>query len=299
MRGNMTVSFDEQYKVILKTIYKHFNDCAYLEERSATCEICSKYKTNILDKLSIAPVFILPTEAWMTTAVVESRKQNGEFTTVDKMVEVLSTEVADMTGIDSYIQAFNNLDATIGKGLPFSQFLVVHEEPHFIKEIQSYLLGYLYYEYAPNAWLHYNIAMGIMGNISIYVSTYDITSVECRIVECLLNSPTYVELSELNTKVNIGYYNKQLPRNAKAKPIHVVYIGTKKDFIHKHPQYETKILREPKLAHLVRGHWRKLHDGQKHGKDRHGYPIFNGYTWVIPHKRGKGDLPETTIYVAQ
>ena len=27
--------------------------------------------------------------------------------------------------------------------------------------------------------------------------------------------------------------------------------------------------------------------------------IYNGYTWVIPHKRGKGELTEPPVYVVQ
>lgn len=37
------------------------------------------------------------------------------------------------------------------------------------------------------------------------------------------------------------------------------------------------------------GHWRKLDDNSI-GKDRQGLRGVAGYTWVIPHKRGEGEL---------
>lgn len=37
------------------------------------------------------------------------------------------------------------------------------------------------------------------------------------------------------------------------------------------------------------GHWRKLDDNSV-GKDRQGLRGVAGYTWVIPHKQGEGEL---------
>lgn len=50
-----------------------------------------------------------------------------------------------------------------------------------------------------------------------------------------------------------------------------------------------KNCQKPAYAYEVMGHWRKLDDNSI-GKDRQGLRGVAGYTWVIPHKRGEGEL---------
>ena len=290
----------EIYEIIIKQIYKHFDKCLRQSHANklGACEYCYKLLPNIMNSLGTSPVFIVDSDEYLKTWAVSSTI-TGDL--VDIPDETYKDFWDNVGSIQTYLDMCKALEQTSNKGLPFTQFVIIPETPiELPKEAETeWEIGYVWHEASPELWLCYTVTVTKTGVFNHYTKLEQLTSSSYRTIEYLLNKTTYIELAEFNAKVNIGYYNKNLPRNAKAKPVHIVYIGTKKDFIHKHPQYENKILREPKLAHLVRGHWRKLHDGQKHGKDRHGYPIFNGYTWVIPHKRGKGDLPETTIYVTQ
>lgn len=47
----------------------------------------------------------------------------------------------------------------------------------------------------------------------------------------------------------------------------------------------------------VRGHWRKLKYDFSYGKNRQGEKNVKGYTWVIPHERGEGELVKKTRVV--
>lgn len=74
----------------------------------------------------------------------------------------------------------------------------------------------------------------------------------------------------------------------KYKPSDVIYLSDlrtiKKDF----PEVVKRIINKHAYAYEVAGHWRKC-EGTI-GKDRNGLRGVNGYTWVVPHVRGEGEV---------
>ena len=75
-------------------------------------------------------------------------------------------------------------------------------------------------------------------------------------------------------------------RKKKVYPISsVTYIVPKKNTV----SFERKMGRSFDWSHSfeVRGHWRKI---KGIGKDREGQYCINGFTWVSPSVKGKGDL---------
>ena len=75
----------------------------------------------------------------------------------------------------------------------------------------------------------------------------------------------------------------------KYKPSDVIYVATAAKIKKLCPTAAEKIVKKPAYAYEVMGHWRKLDDNSI-GKDRQGLRGVAGYTWVIPHKRGEGEL---------
>ena len=305
---NIDMTFDTKYDITLKVLYKHFIRCPYNSSNLPNedgCVNCASVKNSIVETLHEAPVFIIEAGKldYFTSLFkgIGSKSFQQAASIIKSSVINTDKKISDeaLNTIQQTLTSIEEAQKTLDKGYPFEQFIVLFENP--IMQNDTTIVGCLYRELSPERWTKFPAVYNSKEN-STYCArggVFGADDHELKALEHLLNTQERVELEDFNIKARVGYYNPALPRAAKAKPIHIVYFETKKQFILKHPQYEAKILREPKLAHLVRGHWRKLHDGQKHGKDRHGYPIFNGYTWVIPHKRGKGDLPETTIYVAQ
>lgn len=302
--GILTMTFDERYKVILQMLYKHFSHC-YAEgnqdDVSEICNMCKQVKPDMTDKLSLAPVFIVPeAEYFCVISILATAKDKGVtgLSNIESLVNDILNK-ADFT-LDIQDKIFKHLKNTEGKGYPFEEFLVMPEMPIKLAgkaAAGDYWLGSLYREVTPEFWMQLNIAVTPEG--MVYCNSAGVLkpdSYELTTVEYFLNKIDKVEF-EFNSKINVGYYNKALPHNAKARPAHVVYTGIKKVFINRYPKYVSKILKQPKLAYMVKGHWRKLHDGQRLGKDRHGNILFNGYTWVIAHKRGKGEITNKPIYI--
>lgn len=75
----------------------------------------------------------------------------------------------------------------------------------------------------------------------------------------------------------------------KYKPSDVIYVATAAKIKKLCPTAAERIVKKPAYAYEVMGHWRKLDDNSV-GKDRQGLRGVAGYTWVIPHKRGEGEL---------
>lgn len=106
---------------------------------------------------------------------------------------------------------------------------------------------------------------------------------------CLLQNRhfTIVENSEkINLKARIG---RDLIRY-KYKPKNVIYLCTEKQFKTKYPNMINSIINKPEFSWEVMGHWRKLENESSLGKNRNGEYIVEGYTWVIPHVKGQGEL---------
>lgn len=55
---------------------------------------------------------------------------------------------------------------------------------------------------------------------------------------------------------------------------------------------------ERNFGWLVRGHWRKLDNPHKRGKDSQGNYVVEGFTWVKPHICGNPEFVENKLYIA-
>ena len=84
-----------------------------------------------------------------------------------------------------------------------------------------------------------------------------------------------------------GRIDKQLIK-IKYKPSDVIYLSDLRTLKKDYPEVAKRIINKPAYAYEVSGHWRKC-EGTI-GKDRNGLRGVNGYTWVIPHVRGEGEI---------
>lgn len=75
----------------------------------------------------------------------------------------------------------------------------------------------------------------------------------------------------------------------KYKPSDVIYVVTEAKIKKLLPHVAKKIINKPAYAYEVAGHWRKL-DDKSIGKNREGLHGVHGYTWVVPHTRGEGEV---------
>lgn len=100
-------------------------------------------------------------------------------------------------------------------------------------------------------------------------------------------------LSDVPTIIKYDYYRRKKAPTIKVarRPIYYV-LGDKKDearikYAYKGVKSEGKL--EYSYAFKVRGHWRRIAD-KSFGKDRLGVYGVKGFTWVVDHIRGEGEL---------
>ena len=186
------------------------------------------------------------------------------------------------------------------RGMPFEMVMVLTtdwpEHP---------LLGMLFVEIDPDSWLVIEISKvmhpslrGLSVEVKVEGGLTLATRGAVKGLDYVLNQrQNIIEIEP--TSMGLGQHLTFLSKKTRQLPQHLIYIGSKKKLLKDYPQTASRIMRKPVFAHMVRGHWRVLWGNQKQGKDRHGNIIYNGYTWVIPHKRGKGELTEPPVYVVQ
>lgn len=200
-----------------------------------------------------------------------------------------------LTLLDNIIN--NPLDYE-SKGMPFEMLMLISTD-------QDGLLGIMFVELDPERWMVLEVDKQVTPNLTganVQVSVQGgITVAEddaVKVMDYLLNQrANIIEIEP--TSIGLGQHISFLSRKTRQLPQHVLYIGTKKKFLKDYPQQASRIMRKPIFAHMVKGHWRVLWGKQHQGKDRHGKPIFNGYTWVTAHKRGKGELTDNPVYVVK
>lgn len=73
------------------------------------------------------------------------------------------------------------------------------------------------------------------------------------------------------------------------RPIYYVLGDKKEDVSVKYKSIKSTGTLEYSYAFKVRGHWRRIGD-KTLGKDRNGIYGIRGYTWVVEHTRGEGEL---------
>jgi hypothetical protein len=79
-------------------------------------------------------------------------------------------------------------------------------------------------------------------------------------------------------------------RTIRYKPSHVIYLCSKKELEQHAPNVLKRVVHKPEYAYEVMGHWRKLVQEHYLGKDRSGEYNQEGWTWVVPHVRGEGEV---------
>lgn len=210
-----------------------------------------------------------------------------------KLAELQKNEA--LTLLDNIL---NNPLEYESKGMPFEMLMLISTN-------LDGLLGMMFIELDPEHWMVFEITKEVTRNLTganVQVSVQGgITAAEddaVKAMDYLLNQRANVIEIE-PTSIGLGQHISFLSRKTRQLPQHVLYIGTKKKFLKDHPQQASRIMRKPVFAHMVKGHWRVLWGKQHQGKDRHGKPIFNSYTWVIAHKRGKGELTDNPVYVVK
>ena len=118
---------------------------------------------------------------------------------------------------------------------------------------------------------------------------------------------TFVTLSLVNQKSHNIY------KVASSKPEYLRKKVTKHTTKVERPVYiyldkNTTITRTEKLyigrkierlsSWIVRGHWRRLDNPKKRGKDSNGHYVVEGFTWVVPHICGNPDNLTNKTYIA-
>lgn len=183
------------------------------------------------------------------------------------------------------------------RGMPFDMLMVLTTD--YPKEP---LLGLLVVELDPENWLIFEVAKEITNGIVSCQEKITALGMLCKANSGYIKTLDYL-LCQRNsmievepTSMGLGQHITGISKGVRQVPQHVIYIGTKRKFLKDFPNQAQRMLRKPVFAHMVRGHWRKLQGKQVQGKDRQGNPVFNGYTWVIAHKRGLGEITSNPVY---
>ena len=195
-------------------------------------------------------------------------------------------------------EVLNNPLEYESKGMPFEMLMLITTG----NSDESGLLGALFLEINPEQWITMSVnkqrartLLATQTQVSVEGGVTTAEAAEIKAIDYLLNQRNnIVELEP--TSLGLGQHVKLVSRGTRQNPEHIIYIGNKKRFLKEFPTQVARIMRKPVFAHMVRGHWRRLQEHQHQGKDRHGKAIFNGYTWVIAHKRGKGEITSSPIY---
>lgn len=78
-------------------------------------------------------------------------------------------------------------------------------------------------------------------------------------------------------------------RKVKYNPRNVIYLSSLRHLKKCYPEVAHRIISKPAYAYEVMGHWRTI-DDKTIGKDRQGNRGVKGFTWVVPHVRGEGEV---------
>lgn len=195
-------------------------------------------------------------------------------------------------------EVLNNPLEYESKGMPFEMLMLITTG----NSEESGLLGALFLEINPEQWITMSVnkhrartLLTTQTQVSVEGGVTTAEAAEIKAIDYLLNQRNNIVELE-TTSLGLGQHVKLVSRGTRQNPEHIIYIGNKKRFLKEFPTQVARIMRKPVFAHMVRGHWRRLQEHQHQGKDRHGKVIFNGYTWVIAHKRGKGEITSSPIY---
>lgn len=119
-----------------------------------------------------------------------------------------------------------------------------------------------------------------------------------RLISALqvLNSKSHTIYKVSGDKVE--YLRKKLVHQTikVQRPIYI-YLAKETEIKRIYPKYSNRTI-ERLSSWLVRGHWRRLDNPKKRGKDAQGKYVVEGFTWVVPHVCGDRDEISNRTYIA-
>ena len=146
-----------------------------------------------------------------------------------------------------------------------------------------------------------NIELG--GVQSVEMQPFDIENPYCRhgqenLIKAVFSVLNRFEKTKITYLSNTEGFQERGRVNGeftkiKYKPSDVIYLSGIRELKKRNPELSHRIISKPAYAYEVMGHWRKV-DNQTIGKDREGKREVHGYTWVVPHTRGEGELFKKT-----
>ena len=116
-----------------------------------------------------------------------------------------------------------------------------------------------------------------------------ITVISCLEVIGSLSDKAVVSDTPSTTKYE--YYRRKHDTTIKKPVKPIYYVLDKKEETTKHKYNGIKAIGKLEFNHSfkVRGFWRRISE-KSYGKDRQGNYVVLGYTWVVEHYRGNGEL---------
>lgn len=146
-----------------------------------------------------------------------------------------------------------------------------------------------------------NIELG--GVQSVEMQPFDIENPYCRhgqenLIKAVFSVLNRFEKTKITYLSNAEGFQERGRVNGeftkiKYKPSDVIYLSGIRELKKRNPELSHRIISKPAYAYEVMGHWRKV-DNKTIGKDREGKREVHGYTWVVPHTRGEGELFKKT-----
>ena len=223
-----------------------------------------------------------------------------------------------------YIKSFT-LPEDLEITLPFDEcFIKIAENNANVKEVYVFTRELSPMLYTGTALIH--ISSGVVLKIPFHISyniprerllvSFDLEIISkvdkdqynsCIKLLIVTILRTFITLSLLNNKshtiykVNADrpeYLRKKLTKNAikVQRPIYI-YLNKSTEIIRSYPKYANRKI-ERLSSWIVRGHWRRLDNPKKRGKDAQGKYVVEGFTWVVPHVCGDKDKINNKTYIA-
>ena len=116
-----------------------------------------------------------------------------------------------------------------------------------------------------------------------------ITIIAC--LDVIGNLPNRAVVSDTPNTTKYEYYRRKHDTTIKKPVKPIYYVLDKKEETTKHKYHSIRAIGKLEFNHSfkVRGFWRRISE-KSYGKDRQGNYVVLGYTWVVEHYRGNGEL---------
>ena len=131
----------------------------------------------------------------------------------------------------------------------------------------------------------------LMSHVDVEGIIYTTMLMGIRVCEVLNNLSKKQVAVDTDTSGHHEYYRRKRKPTIKipVRPIYYVLGDKKENVTKKYNSIKSMGKLEYSHSFKVRGHWRRI-DEKSLGKDRNGNYGVHGYTWVVEHIRGEGEL---------